>query len=412
MRYLIISSDDLDDEATMRVCFLTRSVMAHQVGGMERQTHLLCHALCKLGHDVDIVTTAHPSGEREESGIENQRIMYLEGTEPGKYSVEWWSASKRTFMQLHSACPYDVVHGQSIGGYAVLGSAKRFRIPVVATCHGTPLSDTRTHMTTHRFRSKPVGVAGSLMYLPHHYSVYRSSNTVIAVSSQIRDHLVRFKFVKPDNVVVVPNGTDTQTFRPDLEGGAIREWLSVGNHKLILFIGRLIEEKGAQYAIQALPEVIRNVGDVRLVVAGSGPYASDLQDLARDLGISDRVVFAGFVPEEELPFLYASSDVLVFPTTHVEGFPLVLAEALASGLPIVSSDIGGTSAAVTHGETGFLFEPRDVQSLASHLTRVLCDKDLRGRMAKKARSVSLENFSAERMAALTVEVYERTLRRL
>jgi len=381
--------------------------MAHQVGGMERQTSLLCDGLCKLGHEVDIITTSHPHGRHEDGEVENQRIMYLGGTEPGKYSIEWWRASKKAVRDLLSANPYDVIHSQSIGGYSSLELAGEFGIPVVATCHGTPLSDTRTHIVTHHLRSKPVGMAGTLMYLPHHYSVYKSSKAVIAVSSQIRDHLVRFKFAKPDAVTVVPNGTDTEIFTPALDGEQIRKQFSIGDRKMVLFVGRLVEEKGAQYAIRALADVIKDIGDVVMVVAGSGPYLPHLQELANSLDISENIVFSGFVPEEDLPVLYASSDVLVFPTTHVEGFPLVLAEALASGLPIISSKIGGTPAAVSHGETGFLFEPRDISALVSYLMRLLSDDEIRLKMAENARKISLERFSAERMAARTLGVYRR-----
>jgi glycosyltransferase involved in cell wall biosynthesis len=372
---------------------------------MERQTHLLCDKLCRLGHQVDIITTSHPKGQVEESKVENQRIIYLGGTEPGKYSTEWWGASRKMFEILHSTDPYDVIHSQSIGGYGILQSAKESRIPVVATCHGTPISDTRTHLVTHRLRSRLVGMAGTLMYLPHHFSVYQSSKAVIAVSSQIKDHLVRFRFVRPHAVTVIPNGTNTETFTPTLDGGQIRSALSIGEKRMIFFIGRLVEEKGAQYAIRALPKVIKEVGDVVLVIAGRGLFQPQLRELANSLGVSKNIVFAGFVSEEELPYYYASSDVLVFPTTHVEGFPLVLAEALASGLPIVSSNIGGTPAAISHGETGFLFEPRDVGGLSSFLIRLLSDDGLREEMAEKSRNVSLRKFSAIRMAEQTLEVY-------
>lgn len=391
----------------MRVCFLTRSVMSHQVGGMERQTHLLCDNLCRLGHRVDIITTSYPDGQIEESRVKNQRIIYLSGTDPGKYSMEWWIASRKMFETLHFADPYDIIHSQSIGGYGILRPAKESQIPVVATCHGTPISDTRTHLVTHRLRSKPVGVAGTLMYLPHHYSVYQSAKAVIAVSSQIRSHLVRFRFVRPQIVSVIPNGTNTDTFTPTLGRGDVRNALSVGEKSVVLFVGRLVEEKGAQYAIRALPRVIKEVGDVVLVVVGRGPYLPQLKELASNLGVSKDVVFSGFVSEGELPFYYASSDVLVFPTTHVEGFPLVLAEALASGLPIVSSNIGGTPTAISHGETGFLFEPRDVRGLSSFLTVLLSDDGLRKKMAEQSRKASLEKFSAERMAKRTLGVYQR-----
>lgn len=331
--------------------------------------------------------------------------MYLSGTEPGKYSAEWWVASRKMLKTLHSANPYDVIHSQSIGGFGILHLAKESRIPVVSTCHGTPISDTKTHLITHRLRSKPLGVAGTLMYLPHHYSVYQSSRSVIAVSSQIRDHLVRFRFVSPEAVSVIPNGTDTDIFTPELDSGWVRNALSIGEKRMVLFIGRIVEEKGVQYAIRALPRVIKEVGDVVLVVVGRGPFLSQLEELTNSLDVSENIIFAGFVSEEELPFYYASSDVLVFPTTHVEGFPLVLAEALASGLPIISSNIGGTPAAISHGETGFLFEPRDVGGLSSFLITLLSDDGLRKEMAEKSRNTSLSRFSAERMTRQTLEVY-------
>lgn len=394
----------------MRICFLTRSLLGHQVGGMERQTQLLCDSLAKLGHSVDIITTAHPEGGAKEEVVGNQRILYLGGTEPGKYSVEWWVASQKAVSDLHHSDPFDIIHSQSIGAYALREFSKEQGIPFVSTCHGTPLSDTKTHLVTHRLRSKPIGVAGTLMYLPHHYSVYKSSEAVIAVSPQIRDHLLKFKFAKRDSVTVIPNGTDTETFGPHVDGSSVKERLGIEDNKTVLFIGRLVEEKGGQYAIQAMHKIVGGIENVVLVVAGTGSYQSRLKELAEELGIPESVIFTDFVQEEELPLLYAASDVLVFPTTHVEGFPLVLAEALASGLPIITSNIGGTPTAVSHGKTGYLFEPKDVDSLASHLEALLSDDALRREMSENARRVSLEKFSAERMALRTSEVYQRLSR--
>lgn len=177
--------------------------------------------------------------------------------------------------------------------------------------------------------------------------------------------------------------------------------------KNILFMGRYNEpRKGFRYLIRAFPMVREQFPEARLIVVGQGDqeryerflYQHDMHD----------VLFAGFSDPELKPRYYASADVFCAPSTGRESFGLILVEAMASGAPVVASAIPGYQGVITHGETGLLVEPKDAQSLAMGLVRILADTDLRQRLTTNALE-HVRQYDWERVAARVKTVYELAL---
>jgi len=161
--------------------------------------------------------------------------------------------------------------------------------------------------------------------------------------------------------------------------------------RLILTVGRLVERKGHDVVIRALPGIRRAVGPVRYLIAGAGPEEARLRTLAREVGCADDVVFAGHVDDRDLPLFYAACDVFVMPSRAleqrdgIEGFGIVFLEAGACGKPVVGGRSGGIADAVLDGITGVLVDPRSVDEVTGALTRLLQDRGEAARMGGEGR---------------------------
>ncbi len=187
-------------------------------------------------------------------------------------------------------------------------------------------------------------------------------------------------------------GVDVDTFRPGLDGAAVRARHGLTGRPVIVCVSRLVRRKGQDLLIEALPAIRRAVPDVALLLVGSGPYEADLRARAERAAVGAHVVFAGGVAYPDLPAHYAAGDVFAMPCRtrrrglDVEGLGMVYLEASASGLPVVAGDSGGAPEAVRADETGYVVGGRDVAALTDRLVGLLSDADLRARLGTAGRA--------------------------
>lgn len=179
-----------------------------------------------------------------------------------------------------------------------------------------------------------------------------------------------------DRMSVVGNGTDPDRFMP-MDVSAARASLGLDQARVILTVGRLTPRKGIDTVIRALPKVIHQVPNAVYMVVGEGEDRSRLEALAREMGVSDHVLFEGAVPFSQLPTTYNLCDVFVTPSRSappsVEGFGIVFLEANACGKPVIGARSGGIPDAIVDGETGLLVEPDDEEGLTEALVSLLSD---------------------------------------
>ncbi len=187
-------------------------------------------------------------------------------------------------------------------------------------------------------------------------------------------------------------GVDIETFRPGLDGSAVRARHGLAQRRVIVCVSRLVKRKGQDVLIEALPRIRRQVPDAALLLVGSGRYERDLRALAERHGVSEHVVFTGGVPFAELPDHYAAGEVFAMPCRtrrkgfDVEGLGIVFLEASAAGLPVLAGDSGGAPEAVREGETGYVVDGRDVTAVTERLVRLLADDTLRRDLGKAGRA--------------------------
>ncbi len=222
----------------------------------------------------------------------------------------------------------------------------------------------------------------------------KKTQAVITVSRYARERLLSMG-LEEGKVFAIPNGVDPAAFDPALDGSLLKRRLGLEGKKMVLSVGRLVRVKGFDTVVQALPEVARAFPDVAYVLVGRGPEEESLRALSRELGMEDRVIFAGEVPHEELSraedAFYNACDIFVMPsredreTGAVEAFGIAFLEAAACAKPVVGTRSGGAEEAVLDRKTGLLVEPENPGALARALITLLSDRELCARLGAAGR---------------------------
>lgn len=218
------------------------------------------------------------------------------------------------------------------------------------------------------------------------------SACVTVVSQSLKSYLQTELKVDPNKVLVIPMGTNlSEIFTPrDIDRKAGQ----------IAFVGRLVEKKGLKYLIEVVPKLASRFGHLKLIVAGAGPDRPELEELTKRLDINQYVEFIGSRSHKQIARLYSSSELCVFPFVQatngdMEGFGLVVVEAMGCKCPVISGDVPAVKDIVTHKKTGIICEPRNSDQFAQTIIYLLENQELRTSLAKNAYLHVNENFSWE-----------------
>ena len=251
-------------------------------------------------------------------------------------------------------------------------------------------------------------VGGTLREYVNRWSGGLSDRT-IAVSESARTIEIQRAKVPPDQVMVIPNGIETEKFStltPEV-GLEFRRRLNISAEVPLLgSVGRLHEQKGYNQLIRAMVKIRARVPKARLLLVGEGECRGDLERLARDLGVTEAVIFTG--KRMDIPQIMSALDVFVLSSLW-EGMPNVILEAMAAGRPVVATRVGGVPEVVTDDVTGLLVSPRDPTALAEACIRLLRDTRLQDRLGSQARRHVLEHFQVDAAARSTEALYEALL---
>jgi len=249
------------------------------------------------------------------------------------------------------------------------------------------------------------GGAAFLMFLIR--AVNAGVDRTIAVSELSRRALERHYGIPRERLVAIRNGIDLSAFAAPADVGAVRESLGLGSDDVVaVHVGAMVERKGHSVALHAMPAILEREPRLRYVFLGEGVLEERLRREADGLGVSDFVVFAGF--RRDVAEVLAASDLLILPS-DVECLPLVILEAMASGLPVVASDVGGVSEAVVDGVTGRLIGPRDPSGLAAAVLDVLASGGRRGEMGEAGRRRARDEFDINACVAAVAATYDSVL---
>jgi len=275
--------------------------------------------------------------------------------------------------------------------FRAVSLAEKLKLPLIVTLHGSDATATDLRYHKPHF--------GQRRYLANKEKLQNSGAVFLAVSEFIRRKLLQQGF--PEHKVLVHyTGVNIRIFQP----------ASTERDPIILFVGRLVESKGAEFLIRAAAEVQRQLPAMELVLIGEGPLRADLEKRAKES--LRRCRFLGAQSLEEVRQWMNRTSVLCVPSVKVrsgieEAFGMVYVEAQAVGKPVVAFDSGGVSEAVSHGHTGYLAPERDWQALAGYIFTLLENPELRKRFGAAGRERVVRQFDLEKRTKVLEEIYTK-----
>ena len=368
--------------------------------------------LCK-GFSPQVLAPHFPGGKKQEilSGIPVSRIPYFY---PYRYEKLAYGSGilfnlKKYPYALFSVIPFIVaeflgtfriitknnislIHTHWLIPQGFIGALMRcfFHIPHIATVHGSDLNILKNFK----------------ILFPLTQFIIKNSDMITVNSTYMKKQL---ELLAPDCSTknrVIPMGIDPSKFQgpilPDIKN-------KYKTSHIVLSVGRLIDWKGTIHLINAMPDVIRHYPDTQLLIAGSGPEQDTLIQKVRELDLENNVTFLGIVPNEELSSYYHSADVFVLPSINKDGkteaLGVVLLEAMASGCPVIGSNVGGIPDIIADGENGFLVPEQRPDVLAERIVQMLSEDVLKEKFRKNGLMRVRESFSWEIISKHFSEIY-------
>ncbi|CCE24391.1 protein of unknown function [Methylotuvimicrobium alcaliphilum 20Z] len=210
----------------------------------------------------------------------------------------------------------------------------------------------------------------------------RKADAIVAVSQFTRNALIDIMEVNPIKIHVNENGVDTKRFFPGVKKDAILKRHKIEGKRILLTVGRLVQRKGIDKTLQALPEIIKKIPNIHYLIVGSGEFQPNLETIVKELALENFVTFAGRIAEEDLVKYYQSCDLFVMPNRELadhdtEGFGLVFLEANACKKAVIGGRAGGAVEAISHGKTGLLVDGNNPEEIASAIIELLTDETKR-----------------------------------
>jgi len=324
----------------MHIAIFTRVIPHHSIGGMQAVVWDLARAFSRLGNKVTVVT-AEVAGRPEVFEDEGIHVVTVRGVRWNRYGATWWRGTREIFKKLGPAL--DVVLGVSAAANSLLPLRDRFPlIPFIMQAHGTSVGEVISKWRSLNVRNI-LSSARNIAWVFKDLHAYGRYDNVVAVGDRVVADLKAAPtcwVLSGERVRLIRNGIDANAFQPCAQNRIeLRERLGwSGDENVIISASRLHKQKGIELSLNAVAALSRRLDRIRYLIVGDGPERGYLEQCAARLGLRDKVFFAGAVARDNLPSYFQAADTMLFTTTHVEGLPLNVLEALATGLPCVVSE--------------------------------------------------------------------------
>ncbi len=368
----------------MKIAILIAGFPPKSIGGAEIATLNIATELAKRGHEVHVITTGDKKLKGDKRG--DFYIHYIQlGMLPEASILGAISYSVKALAQIRRINP-DIVHAQRFyrEGLSAFLAKKLLKKPYCIWCHGSDI------YLSWKFK----GIASKLFL--------GQADAVVALTEHMRE---KIKEICHRDASVIPNGIELKRFERLPRRSTVKS--AASDEKTLLFVGRLDPIKGVAYLIEAMNTIVKRNPQVRLLLVGDGKERRSLETLVEELRLVEYVSFVGKVPNEKVPEYMAATDVLVLPSLS-EGFPVVLLEAMACGLPIVATNVGGIPEIVRDGENGFLVEPESSKEIAEKVLKLLENDELRRRISQN-NFEQAKNYSWEAVVDKLEKVYMKVI---
>ena len=389
----------------MNILFVSDVSISKATSGSERVLFEQSTLLQKRGHNVHILTRNLPEHKSDHQIIQgvNEWRYNVDQSNACSFIISTLLRCKKLFESLQNQYSFDVISfHQPFSAFGVIRSPLSKKIKKVYTCHSLSFEEFRSR------NPQPKDIVGRLLYFLNvkvrkfiERKTLRKSDIVVVLSRFTQEKLQRVYKIPSDKITVIPGGVDLKRFYPVANRTKIRQHLNIPQGKMILLTVRDLEPRmGLQNLIYAIKKVRLELPDIYLVLGGQGPLEADLKSLTRKLGVEDCIKFTGFIPEIELPDYYRMADIFILPTLELEGFGLITLEALASGLPVLGTPVGGTVEILSKLDSKYLFRDTKPESMAELIIKTCQefknDPEFRQDVSSQCRLFVEENYSWEK----------------
>jgi glycogen synthase len=387
---------------TKRVLMLSWEYPPRIIGGLARVVAQLSWKMVKQGWEVHVVTADHPGAPEHEidQGVHVHRVKTQTDWTPD--FLTWVHMLNFGLIQyaleLHRKEPFDLIHAHD---WMVCDAAwalkKGLGIPMVATMHATEAGRMHgVHTDLQRFISQK------------EWRLTFESWRVICNSLHMQKELSGLFGLPRDKMSVIPNGIDPEIFNFEFDPWQLRNQFAAPNEKIVLYVGRMVLEKGVQCLLHSIPYINYQAPGTKFLLVGTGYYLDELKGMADRLGIGWNTRFLGYVSDYDLLRYYKIADVVCIPSFY-EPFGIVALEGMAARVPVVTSDTGGLPDFVENMANGITTYTDNVESLSWGLLQVLRNPELAERLREEAykRVCTIYNWNV--IAERTLSVYEQVI---
>ncbi len=367
------------------------------MGGVATRSYESAKSLAKMGEQVTVLTMAPKadSSRANHNGVNVISVNWLNKI-VGCGAIGFMVKIIVFFLYgiyIVKARKVDLIYSTLIDvGLSSMIISKLFGTPYFVAIHGMEVTN-------------PRGISKKWIQL-----VLRNASALTILANRQRVSLLKLG-VSDEKICLIPEGIDIDKFNLAIRHQEIVSRFDLDGKKIILTVGRLIERKGHDMVIKSLPRVLDKVPEAIYLIVGIGAEEQNLRELGEGLGLEDKVIFAGFVPDEDVPKYYSASDVFIMPSREIgekdiEGFGLVFLEANACGKPVIGGKSGGISDAVADGVSGILVDPLNVDEISQALITLLSNRELAVKLGSQGRKRVEEQFSYPATAAKFSEAFD------
>ena len=378
-----------------KICLVTHFFPPH-IGGIEKVAEEQGKRLLELGYTMSVLTSkTHAQNEYFREGIHvyHYPVLGLAERVGLPYPIPLFK-TYRIFEDVIRKCDLVHAHGHPyISSHVACKIAKKYKKPLILTQHNTFI-DFQSWLNMIEYLNDRI--VGSM--------VLKDADRIITVSRKTMEYVLKLGADKSKTSVIY-NGVD-QKFHP-MNKRKSRHKLGLPEDKiLILTVRRLVCKNGLDTLLDSASLLARDYPNLLFIVIGNGPDRKFMINRIRQLGIEDSVRLAGFVSEKLLPPYYNAADYFVIPSSSGEGLPMVLLEAMACGLPVIATTVGGMPEIIKDMVNGVLVPPRNKEALAQAISRLLSLKKESQTIGMESRKTIENNFNWDKNVRQLVEIYE------
>ena len=383
----------------MRICILSPVYPINSNAHLGIFVHEQAKYLVRKRHNVHVITL----GDSKDKDFEVKEGVKVSRIKIGHFlffkSLFFALFMLKKLIELNKKHDFDIIHSHFVGTLtAMIGIASRIiKKPLVTTAHGIGL----------------LSDYGLIRFLTGFYLSFPLK--IICVSNYVAE--LASKYTTKNKILVINNGLDPEKLKSTISISDFKKKLRLGNEKILLSVGNLVERKGIDIIIKSLPQIIKIYPHIKYFVIGDGSEKENLNRLVKELGIEKYVVFIDYVSDSDLANFYNICDIFILMSKTIkekegiEGFGIVYIEASYFGKPVIGGKSGGTADSIIDGVTGYRIEPTDVDELVNKVALLLKNGKLRRKLGQQGRNWVKAKLLWSHNAKKLIKVYDQLIKK-